>query len=354
MSASVYAPSSQTKLCAAAFDQSLTNASNSCSGLQSGICYGAAPATIRSSAGQALAFSSPTDRVKSTDVQSLYTQYDGTTQAGIIIASLAAGATNDQPITLLLFGDAVLAMSTDNSEAASFQMSTSPNTLDFCNSSMPSFIALMTKNVLTSIHINGAVIEFTSAVVLHIGNNNQLNLGVICGNARVGGVNVPYGRSISTTVDPDTMAVTEGWSASARISTETMSALGNCFSLPALMFDILSVNAVPTSTSNCTPNPDWPVYVVRSGDTLSAIGQRIHIPYPQIMRTNCLDSTVLQIGQRLRVPVDQTPWDSSANTIFSAEGSGTSSGTGSAQPTGGGCNPLTEQAVSAMELAVNK
>ncbi len=62
---------------------------------------------------------------------------------------------------------------------------------------------------------------------------------------------------------------------------------------------------VPTRTPiPCGAPPTWVIYIIQHGDTLYHLGQVYGIPYTDIVRANCLTSTVLRTGQRLYVP----PW----------------------------------------------
>lgn len=52
----------------------------------------------------------------------------------------------------------------------------------------------------------------------------------------------------------------------------------------------------------CSPPYGWVIYIVRPGDTLSKIAVAHHTTYQELMRRNCLQSTLIRVGQRLYVP----------------------------------------------------
>lgn len=67
-------------------------------------------------------------------------------------------------------------------------------------------------------------------------------------------------------------------------------------------------NAVAKPTSRPTPQrspilkPNYPIYVVQKGDTLSSISRRSNLTVREIQRVNNLRSTRLEIGQRIYLP----------------------------------------------------
>ena len=65
----------------------------------------------------------------------------------------------------------------------------------------------------------------------------------------------------------------------------------------------------PTKPLICSKPVGWVDYYVRHGDTLSRIGAAFGISYRELMARNCLDSTLIRVGQRLWVPyVPPTPF----------------------------------------------
>ncbi len=68
-----------------------------------------------------------------------------------------------------------------------------------------------------------------------------------------------------------------------------------------------ATHSAPTSTAvQCGAPPTWIIYIVKPGDTLYHLGQAYGIPYTDIVRANCLTSTILRPGQRLYVPAGPT------------------------------------------------
>ncbi|MCB0195148.1 MAG: LysM peptidoglycan-binding domain-containing protein [Anaerolineae bacterium] len=59
--------------------------------------------------------------------------------------------------------------------------------------------------------------------------------------------------------------------------------------------------ATPTRNP-CAPPQDWVEYVVRPGDTLSSIAQKVNIGQTDLQQINCLASSVLQTGQVIYLP----------------------------------------------------
>lgn len=64
-----------------------------------------------------------------------------------------------------------------------------------------------------------------------------------------------------------------------------------------------SPSPTPTLTKTCQKRTDWPVYIVRSGDTLFSLSNRIGVSINLLQQANCMgNSTVLRRGQALYVP----------------------------------------------------
>ncbi|MCA1552742.1 MAG: LysM peptidoglycan-binding domain-containing protein, partial [Chloroflexi bacterium] len=81
--------------------------------------------------------------------------------------------------------------------------------------------------------------------------------------------------------------------------------------------------AVPTATGTLAPNATLPppssatpvIYVVQSGDVLSAIAARYNLPVDQIMAANGMTDTFLKVGQQLIIPA-RTPTPTATATAF--------------------------------------
>ena len=59
----------------------------------------------------------------------------------------------------------------------------------------------------------------------------------------------------------------------------------------------------PTPTATvCTPYYWWPVYFVQGGDTLYSIALKTDSRVEELIRANCLSSTIIFVGQSLYVP----------------------------------------------------
>jgi LysM repeat protein len=56
------------------------------------------------------------------------------------------------------------------------------------------------------------------------------------------------------------------------------------------------------SATPCMPRADWPVYVVQRGDTLSSIARATGASVRELIEANCLTSSLIIVGQELRVP----------------------------------------------------
>lgn len=82
----------------------------------------------------------------------------------------------------------------------------------------------------------------------------------------------------------------------------------NCLDkIPLQAIQLLYVPAsaptlAPTYVLSCYPPPGWPIYIVQWGDTLSRLAVRYGVSIEQLMRYNCLTSTLIYQGQRLYVP----------------------------------------------------
>ena len=78
----------------------------------------------------------------------------------------------------------------------------------------------------------------------------------------------------------------------------------------ALLLAVLAVpaSAVPVSAAVETgPALQQTIYIVRAGDTLSAIARRYDTTVQAIMTANALTGTRIYVGQRLVIPGDTTP-----------------------------------------------
>ncbi len=59
----------------------------------------------------------------------------------------------------------------------------------------------------------------------------------------------------------------------------------------------------PTQVANCVPSPPfgWVLYAIQANDSLSAIGQATNTTVQQLQEVNCLESTLLSVGQQIWV-----------------------------------------------------
>ena len=60
----------------------------------------------------------------------------------------------------------------------------------------------------------------------------------------------------------------------------------------------------PTEVANCVPSPPfgWVLYTIQASDSLSAIGQATNTTVQQLQEVNCLEGTLLSVGQQIWVP----------------------------------------------------
>jgi LysM repeat protein len=66
---------------------------------------------------------------------------------------------------------------------------------------------------------------------------------------------------------------------------------------------VLYVPPIPTATPvPCGPPDDWVRYTVRRGDTLYAIARAHSTKVSELLKANCMTSTLLRTGQLLYVP----------------------------------------------------
>ncbi len=64
-----------------------------------------------------------------------------------------------------------------------------------------------------------------------------------------------------------------------------------------------SLPATPTVGDVCQTPPTWLAYQVQPGDTLNSLANRINSSVFELQQANCLDSTILQNGQTVYLPV---------------------------------------------------
>lgn len=90
--------------------------------------------------------------------------------------------------------------------------------------------------------------------------------------------------------------------ADANCLTESRLVAGTILYLPPI-----SPTAEPTK---CGAPSNWVVYVVRSGDTLFNIAQRVNSTVSQLKYANCLTSDSIHTGQKLLLPYQPAPFPS--------------------------------------------
>jgi LysM repeat protein len=60
----------------------------------------------------------------------------------------------------------------------------------------------------------------------------------------------------------------------------------------------------PATPIPCGAPSGWVIYIVKPGDTLYNISQLYNITVAELQRANCLNTTIIRVGQRLYIP----PW----------------------------------------------
>jgi LysM repeat protein/AcrR family transcriptional regulator len=108
----------------------------------------------------------------------------------------------------------------------------------------------------------------------------------------------------------------------------------------------LTATPTPTPTSAFTPTPTvcvphqpsgWTIYVVQTGDTLSALAVAVNVALDEVMRVNCItNARFIFVGQRIYLP-NLSPISSTtgSNTTGSTTGGATTGGNTTAGTTGG-------------------
>jgi LysM repeat protein len=59
-----------------------------------------------------------------------------------------------------------------------------------------------------------------------------------------------------------------------------------------------------TSATGCTPPQGWSPYTVKIGDTLFALAKQVNLTPEELMRSNCLASSLISVGDTLYLPVE--------------------------------------------------
>jgi LysM repeat protein len=80
---------------------------------------------------------------------------------------------------------------------------------------------------------------------------------------------------------------------------------GNCLMSTMLLLPMILYVPGPPPTPTptpCLPPPGWGYYTVQPGDTLYHIAMLFSTTYPNLQAANCMDSTVIWVGQQLYVP----------------------------------------------------
>jgi LysM repeat protein len=63
-----------------------------------------------------------------------------------------------------------------------------------------------------------------------------------------------------------------------------------------------NTDTAPVTQPVCKPRSNWPVYTIRRGDTLWSIAQATGASVQELMRANCLNSSIIITAQKLFVP----------------------------------------------------
>ena len=68
-------------------------------------------------------------------------------------------------------------------------------------------------------------------------------------------------------------------------------------------------SATPTLAQACvvSPPPNWVLYTIRQGDSLSNLSERANIPVEELLQVNCLPNDLLSVGQQVWVPLAAVP-----------------------------------------------
>jgi LysM repeat protein len=117
-------------------------------------------------------------------------------------------------------------------------------------------------------------------------------------------------------------------------TTTTAIIQANCLlSTTILPGSILYLPPVPTATPiPCGAPAKWVIYIVKPGDTLYNISQLYNITVPELQLANCLNTTIIRVGQRLYVP----PWPPKTftpTTTSTATATGSPTATSTETPT---------------------
>jgi LysM repeat protein len=77
---------------------------------------------------------------------------------------------------------------------------------------------------------------------------------------------------------------------------------------PTITAQLPTATPQPTAAPTCTPQTNWPMYIVVAGDTLGRVAVRAGTTTATLMQANCLtNANLIAVGQSLRVPRQPTP-----------------------------------------------
>jgi LCP family protein required for cell wall assembly len=77
--------------------------------------------------------------------------------------------------------------------------------------------------------------------------------------------------------------------------------------------------AVPATPPHCTAPPDWGLYVIQRGDSLSSLAQQHNTDVGALMRVNCLETDLIYVGQSIYLPGLASPPTAAATAVPTAQ-----------------------------------
>lgn len=127
----------------------------------------------------------------------------------------------------------------------------------------------------------------------------------------------PDGLELTATVEPAPILPTTGLPTVQPTTpvTPTQSQSGLNENLDAeppaeeVALEVTAVNHQQSVLPDCAiQHPEWPIYIVRAGDTLTSIAAEVGSPVNVLVQVNCLvDANRIYVGQQLHVPLNYVP-----------------------------------------------
>ncbi len=88
------------------------------------------------------------------------------------------------------------------------------------------------------------------------------------------------------------------------VATSTTAQVAQAVQTPTATATPSATQATATPPRGCNPPAGWSAYTVKPGDTLFALAKQVNLTPEELMRSNCLASSLIGVGDTLYLPVE--------------------------------------------------